>query len=221
MVSAWGGFSYVCRHIHHLNKHACYNIVCQRGNIQINSCIPSVVKLYIKNEYVYRSHIHTQMENKAWALVCADEARVERCVWTFPPLHCRSGRGARVMQAQAEANSHFPASKSRQLCGVSCPGSRGFPSALQVNTTWPRIHCGGAASTDCGDRLLFSLCFHVEVRALWAFVCGGSWVGVGIQCDTRYKCNYSSRMIRLTKAFFLLILLLSACFTPFYSLCWR
>lgn len=141
------------------------------------------------------------MENKAWALVCADDARVERCVWTFPPLHHWSGRGAWVMQAQAEANSHFLASKSRQLCSVWCPGSWGFPSALLVNTTWPRIHCGGATSTDCGDRLLFSLCFHMEVRWLWAFVCSGSWVGVGFQCDPLYKYNYSSGMIRLTKAF--------------------
>lgn len=137
--------------------------------------------------------------NKAWVLVCADKAWVDRCVWTFPPLHRRSGRGAWVMQAQAEANSHFPASKSQELCNVWCPGSWGFPTALPVNKTWPRIHCGGAASADCRDRLLFSLCFHVEVRALWAFVCSSSWVGVGFQCDIRY--DYSSRTIRLTKGF--------------------
>lgn len=156
-----------------------------------------------------------KLRTEAWALVCADKARVERCVWTFPP-HSMVGVGEEQgwCKLRQRQNSHFPASQSRQLCGVSCPGSRGFPSALLVNTTWPRIHCGGAAGTDCGDRLLFSLCFHVEVRALWAFVCGGSWVGVGFQCDTHYSYNYSSGIIRLTKAF-LPILLLSACFTPF------
>ena len=140
-----------------------------------------------------------QRENKAWAWVCADGAWVDRCVWTSPPLHRRSGRGAWVMQAQAEANSHFLASKSRQHCNVWSPGSRGFPFA---NTTWARIHCGGAASADCGDHLLFSLCFHVEVRALWAVVCSCSWVGVGFQCVISYKWNYSGWMIRRKKVFY-------------------
>lgn len=86
-----------------------------------------------------------------------------------------------------------------------------FP-ALLVNTTWPRIHCGGAVSTDCGNRLLFCLCFYVEVRALWAFVCGSSWVGVGFQCDTRYKYNYSSRLKKAFSFPFSFSLPVSLCF---------
>lgn len=122
------------------------------------------------------------------------------------------------MQAQTEKNSHFPASKSRKVCSVSCPGSRGFPSALLVNTTWPRILCGGAMSADCRDRLPFSLRFHVEVKALWAFVCVGSWVGVRFQSGTRYTvCTIKAVGWLVWQKSFLPILLLSAWCTPIYS----
>lgn len=196
MRFAYGGFPYVTyAHagvIRHLNKHTCSNIVCQQSNKQIKR-----LRVLCGVTIDHTSTHKRRTKRGLWSVLT--KAWVDRCVWTFTPLHRQSGRGARVMQAQAEANSHFPASKSQQLRSVWCPGSPGFPTAQLVNTTWPRIHCGGAVSVDSGDRLLFSLCFHVEVRALWAFVCSGSWVGVGFQCGIRYMYNYSSRVIRQTK----------------------
>lgn len=165
-----------CRNICHLNKHTCYNIACHKNKW-------GHILWGITPHEKWHSLLHQNTENKAWAPVCADKD-LKRYVWTLSPLQRGSGQGAGVMQAWAEINSHFPTSKGRQVCSVLCSGSRGCPSALRVNSPWTRIHCGGAVSADCGDRLLFSVCFHVEVRVLWTFDCAGSWVGVGFQCDT-------------------------------------
>lgn len=84
-------------------------------------------------------------ENKAWARVCADKSWVDGCVWTFTPLHRQSGRGARVMQAQAEANSHFPASKK--------------PAALKCLKSWqPRLSLCSAGEHNLTQNPLRGSC---------------------------------------------------------------
>lgn len=153
--------------------------------------------------------MHTKLEYKAWALVYAGEAWVEQCLNSYP-LRRGSESGAGVMQAQAVANTHFPVSKS-QLCSVLCPSSRGFPSALLVNTTWPRIHCGGATSADWGDCLLLRVCLLMEVRELWAFVCGSSWgvyVFSVIHVQLQQQNNYADKSIFFPFYFFMTVSLL-------------
>jgi len=174
----------------------------------MNNCTPSLT-------YHQTSLIppQTNGERKRGLRSALTKARVARCVWTCAHSTVGVGEEQGWCELGAEANSHFPAAKRRQPCSVSCLGIRGFPAALQASTTWPRIHCGGAASADCGDRLLFSLCFPAEVRKLWAFVCGGSRVGVGFQRDAGYEYDYSSRMIRRLPN-----LLPYAGLTPFYSI---
>lgn len=93
----------------------------------------------------------------------------------LPHSHRRCGRAARVMQAPAEANSHFPASK--KPAALQCLKSW-QPRLSLCSATWPRIHCGGAASTDCRGIAFCSVSAfkckseHRGHRCLWRQLSG-------------------------------------------------
>lgn len=125
----------------------------------------------------------------------ADGVRMHLSAWPLLALTCKWARN-RADVSTVRGTFSLPSYKKQTalLCFsslFSCPGSRGFPSALLENTTWPRMHCGGAASADCGDRLLFSLCFHVEVRVFRACMCVCVCVGI-------YGSNLTTTSVELT-----------------------
>lgn len=108
------------------------------------SCIVSMAAL---------AHPHMKKTNKKSTerTKCGLGSALTEPEWTgtselLPHSHRRSGRAARVMQAPTEANSHFPASK--KPAALQCLKSW-QPRLSLCSATWPRIHCGGAASTDC------------------------------------------------------------------------
>lgn len=123
------------------------------------------------------------------------------------------------------ASSAGDASSGRGKFSFPCIKKAGSPAVFEVlaaeafpllrNLTQNPLR-GSCQRRLPGNRLLFSLCFHVQVRASWASLSAApaEWVYEGFRRHIHHKCNYCGRVIGMDKR---LLFPFPYLFTSFHS----
>lgn len=162
---------YVCtgRHIHHLNKHTCYNILCQRGNIQINNCTSSLVCLVISS-FTHISTHKRRTKRGLWSVLTKPE--YSDVSELFPHSIVRVGEEhgwCKLRQRQILISL-------LQKAGSSVVFHVLAAEAFPVLCSWIQPDLQSTAGELRAQTAGIAFCsgFHVEVRAWWAFAC--EWV---------------------------------------------
>lgn len=144
----------------------------------------------------------TRRENKAWAGGLRWRSPSGPAIWTFAPL-----------PSTKWASSAGDASSGRGKFSFPCIKKAGSPAVFEVlaveafpllrNLTQNPLR-GSCQHRLPGNRLLFSLCFQVQVGASWASLSAApaKWAYESFRSNVNHEHNSWNRMIGIKKGFF-------------------
>lgn len=186
--------------IYHLNKRPWCNIVCQRSNTGSNELHGLCGATCTSTHEEKKNDDKKSTERTKRGLgVCADGARVDRRVWTFAPFPSTKWASNAGDASSGRGKFSFPCIKKASSPAVfEVLAAEAFPVLRNLTQNPLRGSCQHRLP---GNRLLFSLCFQVQVGASWASLSAApaEWASDGFRRNIHHKYNYWGRMIGIDK----------------------